>query len=379
VAIVLLVVVIVVNYFNFRPAPVFSVKNMLDSTWNKYTALYVEPSTGRVIDPARNNNTTSEGVSYTMLRAVWIDDKATFDKTFAWAQTNLKRPDNIYSWLYGQRNDGTFGILTSQSGENSASDADTNIALALIFAANRWNDSSYLPAARGIINGIWNQEVVTVRGVPYLAANNLEKKNPNKILINPSYLEPFAYRIFATIDLKHPWINLVGSSYDILDKSTAKLPPDWLTLDRKTGNIIPNGSATLSDNFSFDALRIPWNIALDYEWFREPRAKEYLGTLSSLSVNWNKNKKLVSSYTHDGQPASSTEIPAMYGGTVGYFSLTDPQAAQDIYYSKLISNYNEDANSWYTPLSYYDDNWAWFGIALYNHLLPNLALNPQNS
>lgn len=373
--IVLLAAVLVVNYFNFQAAPVFSIKNMLNSTWKNYTAEYVDGGTGKVFDPSRNNITTSEGISYTMLRAVWIDDKTTFDKTFAWAQENLQRKDKIFSWLFGENSDGTFGILTSQNGQNSASDADTNIALALIFAANRWSDPSYLVEAKEIMNGIWSEEVVTINNTPYLASNNLEKNDINKIIINPSYLEPFAYRIFALIDPVHPWMGLVGSSYDILERGTNKLPPDWLTIDKKSGNVIPNQNTSLSENFSYDALRIPWNVALDYEWFKEPRAQKYLGTLTTLSINWNKDKKLVSSYIQNGQPASSTETPAMYGGSIGYFMLKDPRAAWDVYNTKLISNYNEDANSWFVPLSYYDDNWAWFGIGLYNNLLPNLSLN----
>ena len=31
-----------------------------------------------------------------------------------------------------------------------------------------------------------------------------------------------------------------------------------------------------------------------------------------------------------------------------------------------------DFQDWKTPLGYYDDNWAWFGIALYNNFLDDL-------
>ena len=37
------------------------------------------------------------------------------------------------------------------------------------------------------------------------------------------------------------------------------------------------------------------------------------------------------------------------------------------------SNINPDKQQWKNALSYYDDNWAWFGIALTQHALPNLA------
>ncbi len=69
----------------------------------------------------------------------------------------------------------------------------------------------------------------------------------------------------------------------------------------------------------------------------------------------------------------STEVPSLYGGTIGYFMLADPAHAADVYQQKLLFLYDPGANAWKVPLSYYDDNWAWFGIALYNHLLPNLT------
>jgi endoglucanase len=63
----------------------------------------------------------------------------------------------------------------------------------------------------------------------------------------------------------------------------------------------------------------------------------------------------------------------MYGGTIGYFILSASSTAADIYSRKLAFLYDPGADKWKEPLSYYDDNWAWFGIALYNNLLPNLA------
>ena len=380
-AFIVVAFVVVVNYYNLEVSSIFSIKNMLNTTWKNYTSEYVEAATGRVIDPSRNNVTTSEGVSYTMLRAVWIDDKDTFDKTFSWAKQTLQRKDKIFSWLFGKKTDGTYGVLTDQGGQNSASDADTNIALALVFAAKRWSDPSYLSAAQEIMRGIWEQEVVTIQGVPYLAADDIEKKSNSGVIINPSYLEPYAYRIFASVDTTHPWTVLVGSSYDILEKSThiadgsnvGKMPPDWITIDQKTGALVPNESSGLSSAYSYDALRIPWNIAMDYEWFKEPRAKQYLSTLDTLGTSWDKNQKLFSAYGHNGTPVSSTEIPAMYGGGIGYFIVERPWTADRVYRDKILSNFNQDANTWVKPLSYYDDNWIWFGIALYNHLLPNLA------
>ena len=362
---------------------IFSEKTLLMLTWNSYKTSYVEASSGRVVDVQRGNITTSEGISYTMLRAVWTDDKETFDKTFSWAEQNLKRNDGLFSWLYGASTGANLqGIITSQGGQNNASDADTNIALALLFAANRWGDPTYKTKALSLLRSIWDNDVVYVSGIPYLAADNLEKVSTTGVIINPSYLEPYAYRIFSTLDKTHEWTSLVDSSYSILNKATAspldkntsaKLPPDWITLSKLTGEIIPNQTQNISTNFSFDALRVPWNIALDYEWFGDPRAKKYLDSLETLTTFWNKDKKIYTNYSHSGETTSTAEAPAIYGGIMGYFMWSDPVSAKEVYARKLVPLYNQDINNWTVPLSYYDDNWVWFGIALYNHTLPNLA------
>src|SRR5690242_5505401 len=69
---------------------VFSPKDVLTTLWDNYKQTYVQndPSqpdgqSGRTIDTQNNNRTTSEGESYTLLRAVWMDDQATFDRSWA--------------------------------------------------------------------------------------------------------------------------------------------------------------------------------------------------------------------------------------------------------------------------------------------------------
>jgi hypothetical protein len=67
------------------------------------------------------------------------------------------------------------------------------------------------------------------------------------------------------------------------------------------------------------------------------------------------------------------QTAAFYGGTIGYFMVVDPDNAKIIHDNKLQALFNPDTNTWKVQLGYYDDNWAWFGIALYNNMLPNLA------
>jgi len=252
-----LLTLFVVFYRNSRESDIpiiFSERDMLLSLWRNYKDDYIEEDSFRAVDRQRGNVTTSEGQSYTLLRAAWMDDKATFDSSLNWTENNLGREeDALFSWLYGERVDGTYGVLVNQGGYNTATDADTDIALALIFAYALWGEEEYLDKARAVIGDVWENEVVLINDTPYLAANNVEKTATSEfVVINPSYFSPYAYRIFAKVDPEHPWEELVDSSYDLLNRATRApldaeastgLPPDWVLIHEDTGELsAPEGS-----------------------------------------------------------------------------------------------------------------------------------------
>ena len=382
--VVAFVVTAVTVYHNVPPARQsvpFSRSEVLAGLWQKYTDSYIEPGSGRVLDRQQNDLTTSEGQSYAMLRAVWQDDRATFDRVWAFTQEALSRPDDdLFAWKFGQRPDGSTGVLVDEGGQNTASDADTDIALALVMAYGRWQESSYLEQAEPIISDIWTEQVVQIQGEPVLVANQLEQSS-QQVIVNPSYFAPYAYRIFAEIDAEHDWDALVTSSYDLIERSldaplnrdeSAGLPPNWLRIDRRTGEFLPY-DGPLNSDYGYDALRVPWRLALDHEWNDEPRAEQVLARMDFLGEQWRDEDRIAATYAHDGSSPAGYESPAMYGAAIGYFSVVDPEQAQALYDSKLLPLYDPDTQAWRTPLSYYDDNWAWFGMALHLGALPNLA------
>lgn len=382
-AFVIIGFVVYKNSAKRRVPIIFSPRNELASLWEQYKRDYLEKDTYRTLDKQKGYITTSEGQSYAMLRSVWQDDKDTFDKSWQWTKDILQRDDKLFSWLFGTRANGTSDILTERNGQNSATDADTDIALALIFAAARWNEASYLYDAKPILAAVWEHEVIQIGGRPYLLANNVEKAQSGQaVLMNPSYLSPYAYRIFAKVDPDRDWMGLVDTSYDVLERSieepldrgrSAGLPPDWVMIDRRTAALSAPRQEGLTTDTSFDALRVPWRVYLDWAWFKEERAASVLRSMSFLSREWRTKSLLHTSYTHDGEPLAPNQSAAFYGGTLGYFMLADPEAAKSVHDNKLQILFTPDSNTWKTPLGYYDDNWAWFGIALYNDLLPNLA------
>jgi len=361
---------------------IFAPHTLLEGTWNAYKYEYWESGSGRTLDRQQRDVTTSEGQSYTMLRAVWMSDKPTFDKSWKWTQEQLQRDDKLFSWRYGQRDDGTYGILTNVNGQNAASDADSDIALALLMAASRWQDETYLSESKEVIANIWQHEVVTVAGKPYLASNNLEKQSSSPIIINPSYLSPYAYREFAKVDTQHNWSAVVDSSYDVLARSisapldtpkSAGLVPDWVVMDRTTGTVSPANISGLTTQYGYDAMRTPWRLALDYRWNKEPRAKDVLEKMSFLSDEWTSTGKLISTYSHDGKVVKSDEVAESYATALAYFDVVNPTLAKEVYDQKMTKLYDQNTNAWAQPITYYAANWVWFGIALHEDQLPNLA------
>ncbi len=361
--------------------PLYSAIDALEALWAEYKVVYIEPTSGRTLDKENQNITTSEGQSYTMLRAVFMDDVETFDFTWKWTKDILLRDDFLFSWKFGQLADGSYGVLTNIGGENTASDGDVDIALALFLAYGRWGNEIHLNEGRAIINSIWDNEVVEISGLPYLVGNNKEKDSADPwLIINPSYLSPYAYKIFAKIDTKHNWNALADSSYIVYTHS-ARLPlntsysvwltPNWIEINRDTGTIRAAESRNLDTNFGYDALRTPWRIAMDYKWHGDERALTALKDFWYLERMWQEGKYLPAIVSHDGVVTSKEEKIEMYAGTLPYFALIHPDIAGEIYSTKIINNYNRNTFLWSTDPGYYGSNWGWFGIAFYNDRLPN--------
>lgn len=360
---------------------VFAQNRMLLELWSTYKTQVLEPGSLRAIDKSSSQNiTTSEGQSYTMMRAAWMDDMDTFNTTWTWTKNNMQRTDGLVSWKFGEISKNHYGILTDEGGQNTASDADTDTAFALLMAAGRWKEPSYKWDAIKIIQSIWDEEVVVINGKPVLAANDIERNNLESIIVNPSYFSPAAYRAFAKVDPTHDWNGLIDSSYSILaqasaaklDKSSSDgLTPNWIRINRTTGAIMV--APEYNSDYSYDAMRTPFRMALDWEWNKDPRAKQILLSESFLGTQYEKTGSLKTDYTHDGLAAVTYGSPAMNGTSMAYFDVIRPDLASAYYTKELVQYYDPDTQSWKHTMSYYDDNWVWFGMALHNKQLPDLT------
>ncbi len=350
---------------------------LLQESWGAYRQRFIQAD-GRVIDWEAQARTVSEGQAYAMLRAVLADDPATFEQTLDWAETNLKRPslpndadgsDRLWAWQWGQRPDGTWGVLDS----NFASDADIDAITALILAARRWHRSDYLELAQLKLDDLWVQSTValptlTGDGPRYLLPGPIGafQPRPGAVYLNPSYLAPYAFRLFAQVDPSRDWLALVDSSYGVLEQSSQLssqgLPSDWVVLDLadQTLEIAPT-YANLQSRYGFDAYRVWWRLAWDSAWFEEPRAQAWLAqNLTFLDKLWQQQKRIPAILTLGGQPVVNYEATAQYAMLYRAFQEVNPETAVAIYRQKLMETYRDGI--WDNADAYYVQNLAWLGL-----------------
>jgi endoglucanase len=347
---------------------------LFQRSWQVYRDRFIQGD-GRVIDREAEDRSTSEGQAYALIRAVWIDDRDTFDRVLQWSETNLQRrtpdgnrADSLWAWKWGRQANGNWGLIDG----NFASDGDIDAITALIWAAKRWNQPQYLDLARRKLNDLWNLSTVTGdAGSRYLLPGPKAafQPQPDQAYLNPSYFAPYAFRLFAQVDSSRNWLSLVDSSYQVLEAATplsaTGLPSDWVRLDLKTGKVEP-ATGNLQSRYGFDAYRVWWRVALDAAWFQEPRANRYLQQLAPLQQQWQAQQRIPAQIDLQGKPQVQYESTAQYAMLYAAFRLTQPEIAAAIYQQKLLPVYRD--GFWDNNSAYYVQNLSWLGLFPVNKL-----------
>lgn len=338
-------------------------QTILQSTWNFYKSSFIQ--NGQVIDPA-GDITTSEGQSYALIRAWSLNDKQTFDQVWQWTKNNIQLPNKLFAWKYQN------GQVIDPS---PASDADQDIATALLLAYEKWNDPQYQTEARAVLAPLWELQVVTLNNKPYLIAGPWANYQ-NEIVLNPSYLSPAQYRHFAQYDQTYPWQQLIPTSYEVLnacttlpaDNQPGVLPAEWCALNKQTYQYSQSPNPN-DDSYAFNAIRTPLRVALDYHLNQEPQAKQYLQSLSFLNNQLQSTGKLLTAYTRTGRPKENYESALAYAGNLGYFLIIHPDQVHTYTETHLTNKYLKPTPTnpqyWEDSNNYYTQNIAWFATALY--------------
>lgn len=316
-------------------------------------------SDGRIMDPDKKNISTSEGQSYIMLQSLVLDDKETFDLAFSWAKNNLQRKDKLFAWLWGKSPQGKYEILDY----NSASDADVDIAFALLLAHEKWKQTEYLTEALHIINSIWNNETKRI-GNHLVLMPGVEQMSDSKIEVNPSYFSPYAFKLFHEYDENHDWTVLVDSSYYylnlVMSETTTGLPPNWFVVT--DGKVI--FEKTPRGDFSYDAVRVFPRIYMDYLKTGDKRADSVLEKSRFFVTKWMESGKFYTNYKSDGELSDENQYIGSIAILLPIINLYDSKVAKQIYEQKLEQKI-KSKEYWTVKNDYYGKNLTWFGIFFY--------------
>lgn len=323
--------------------------------------------------PDAEGRVTSEAQSYAMLRAVWSDDRAAFERAWGWTRASLLDEGGLPAWLW---QDGQI------SDRHTASDATVDVALALLMAGKRWDDAALTEAGAAMVGAIWEREVVTVGGRPYLAAGDWATHG-EVVALNPSYFAPYAYRVFAEVDPAHDWRGVIDTSYEVLfDASSAALgaarsaglPPDWVGIERASGQLVPLAlEAQATTSYGYDAARTYWRVALDGRWSGDGRAEAFLRQAGFLRDEVARKGYVSAVYTHDGRIEEGASSVVGDAGALAALLTLDPEAAHRLYTAQLAGiTSDEHGPAWGDPRDLYAQEWGWFATALYADALTDL-------
>lgn len=276
---------------------------------------------------AGSNEYFSEGIGYGMLMMVYFSDNTTsyqseFDKLWAFYQASADSND-LMNWKMGNLDP------TSNWGKGAATDAEMDVAAALILAARQFGNNAYNDAAATLLANVRKHEFET-NGLHKPGDSWNEKKNP-------SYVTPAYYELFKSVDTDGAafWDKALDVNYTLLETNSAEystgLFDNW-----------SNASGTgLDGYYGYDAARTPWRLAQAYYWYGQARAYTLLNKLGSWANG--KNATAVSGSIQRngtfGGDHNSTFVATLMSSLV---TSSDHQTKLDQYWKEAVALGNEN-------------------------------------
>jgi len=217
------------------------------------------------------SRTVSEGIAYGMLISAYMGDKSLFDDLWGYYKQH-RNQNGVMHWM----------IENCQVvGQNGASDAELDVAMALIVASHQWQSDAYVNDAKMMIRIIREKQFEgdVLKPGDMFGGNNL---------VCPSYFSPAYYKVFKDYDPGQGafWDAAIAKSYQIINAAggTSGLVPDWCTAAGQVSSAA-NQYEDQGKNFIFDAIRTPFRAGIDYLWHGTPAAKAYNEKISTWLMN----------------------------------------------------------------------------------------------
>ena len=281
------------------------------------------------------NSTVSEGIAYGMLIAVMMDEQAMFDGFWTYASCFLNK-SGLMDWYIAP--DGSKPIAVG-----AASDADEDMAWALIMADRQWGGGgalgeSYASLAQRLVDAIYETEVDHGSWPDmFLPGDDWRGKN----VFNPSYFAPNQYRLFGELTGNSKgWQRVIDRGYEIFDLSLNEasnnrdngLVPAWCDASGHPVEAFPGAMM----NYQYDSARTPFRIAQDFALSEEPRARAYLAKISAFFAGIGADQ-IVDGYTLGGRPAPDPRSPPKNPGSAVFVGCAAAGAMHDARYEAFVS------------------------------------------
>lgn len=323
-------------------------QTVLKDSWTFYKARFMQ-NDERVLSNTYGG-TISEGQSYALLKAVWMDDPETFWRVWDWTKTNMRRPhDHLLGWRWGKKEDGSEGLIALES----ATDADQDIAYALLLAGEKWDKPEYIQDAKAMIADLWRVSVRPIGGRYYLLPGDWEGFAWEYQSLAPAYFAPYVYRKFAQYD-DNNWNQLADDVYDTLEECSnltkTHLPPNWCAVtyeeERQPSKVIfSDRQGETSRDFGYDSFRVFWRMAMDAKLgtpeVRE-KAKAYLRRHNYLLTYWKQHKQMPEGFSPSGKPLGSTLSAFTMGPLLVTSQFNNPDETDALYQKTLATLYNPE-------------------------------------
>ncbi len=216
--------------------------------------------------------------------------------------------------------------------------------------------------------------------------------------INPSYVMPFLYPLFAKLDPDHPWEILgaqalamlreskyvtLSNQQGVVFKGNGALFPDWCSLGIE-GKLtdLPWAQDGVVDDYlsSWDAFRTFYFLSLTQTML--PGA-DISALLKDRSYSFLKGKllsehKLFGGYAIDGRNmairGTQYEYPSTNGVYAAYFTAVGDNDARKKMLDRLQSMYDRRGYWGNEANDYYKQNWAWLGLEFSQNKGRNIAV-----
>ncbi len=299
----------------------------------------------RVQRDTNSNDTVSEGIGYGMLIAVFMNDQPMFDGLWAYARSHFDG-NGLMTW--------NFSSANSAIGTGSATDADEDMAYALLMASKQWSGGTYASDANTLIGNILGHEV---------DGSNVIKPGDNfggASEMDPSYLAPVYYRAFAAATGNAKWTTVLQESYTILMAASGQygLVPNWAN----SSGVGVAGTATdgHGPDFGYDACRTPFRIAMDYCINGYKPAQTYAGLIAafySSKATATSVGSIFDGYTPTGTALDSNPAGMAFTGPGGVAAMAaglDP--FRDVVYTTLTTETTQMKIA--GTFDYYDASWG---------------------